>query len=417
MADRASTSRGRTARVTLRHLNASGNGRRFSPRRERAESTPTPSAVRALRAAHPIRRGQSSLWGYGLSGDAPIVLLRISDGARIQLVQKLIQAHSYWRLKGLAVELGHLERRCLRLPPAVAGSDHRFDRVGPRGRRCWINPVASSCGASINFPTEDRVLLQTIARVVLVDENGTLAEQLDRPGSPDPMVPVLTPHRAASFRDPPAALPPRELVFNNGLGGFTPDGREYVITLQPKQTTPAPWVNVIANPFFGTVVSESGGLTPGSRTVTSSGSPRGITIPSPMRRRSVLFARRAERTILVAHAGAGPRRTPYVIRHGSATPCSSTRAWHRFRAVDLCGDGCAGEIRRAEIAQSFRPAAPDLRHRLLEWVLADLRSKSLLHVQTEMDPKSGALLASNPYSAEFAERIAFLELCTTRRAR
>jgi cyclic beta-1,2-glucan synthetase len=48
------------------------------------------------------------------------------------------------------------------------------------------------------------------------------------------------------------------LIFDNGLGGFTRDGHEYVITLQPGQMTPAPWVNVLANPFFGTVISESG---------------------------------------------------------------------------------------------------------------------------------------------------------------
>ncbi|HTN35361.1 MAG TPA: hypothetical protein VL091_15250, partial [Marinobacter sp.] len=50
----------------------------------------------------------------------------------------------------------------------------------------------------------------------------------------------------------------QNLLFNNGLGGFSADGREYVISLAPGQTTPAPWVNVIANPGFGTLVSERG---------------------------------------------------------------------------------------------------------------------------------------------------------------
>jgi cyclic beta-1,2-glucan synthetase len=45
------------------------------------------------------------LWGYAISGDLPIVLLQIADGANIDLVRQLVQAHAYWRLKGLAVDL------------------------------------------------------------------------------------------------------------------------------------------------------------------------------------------------------------------------------------------------------------------------------------------------------------------------
>ncbi len=51
------------------------------------------------------RRGQSGLWGYAISGDLPIVLLQIGDLANIDLVRQLVQAHAYWRLKGLTVDL------------------------------------------------------------------------------------------------------------------------------------------------------------------------------------------------------------------------------------------------------------------------------------------------------------------------
>src|SRR5205814_3365416 len=72
-------------------------------------------------------------------------------------------------------------------------------------------------------------------------------------------VALLAPTRTRRA-DPPAdaKLLPRDLIFFNGLGGFTADGREYVITTAEGQATPAPWVNVLANPHFGTVVSESG---------------------------------------------------------------------------------------------------------------------------------------------------------------
>src|SRR5678815_3931883 len=51
------------------------------------------------------RRGQSALWGYAISGDLPIVLAQIADAANLELVRQLVQAHAYWRLKGLAVDL------------------------------------------------------------------------------------------------------------------------------------------------------------------------------------------------------------------------------------------------------------------------------------------------------------------------
>ena len=51
------------------------------------------------------------------------------------------------------------------------------------------------------------------------------------------------------------------LEFFNGLGGFAEDGREYVTILGSDQSTPAPWINIIANPTFGFQVATEGGGT------------------------------------------------------------------------------------------------------------------------------------------------------------
>ena len=106
---------------------------------------------------------------------------------------------------------------------------------------------------------EDRILLQTVARAIITDSRGTLAEQIIRRSLVEVTVPLLTLTR--THRSEPlaiAALPRHDLTFFNGLGGFTPDGREYIITTTHGQVTPAPWVNVLANPHFGTIISESG---------------------------------------------------------------------------------------------------------------------------------------------------------------
>ena len=165
----------------------------------------------------------------------------------------------------------------------------------------------------------------------------------------------------------PAPSPHRELIFNNGLGGFTPDGREYVITLQPGQVTPAPWVNVLANPYFGTVVSESGSaytwvenchefrLTPWNNDPVTD-----IT--------GEAFYIRDEQTGQFWSPTPLPARgaTPYVIRHGFGySVFEHTENGIVSELTVLCRHGRAGEIRRSETAQYLRASAAAVRHRLL----------------------------------------------------
>ena len=204
------------------------------------------------------RRGQSGLWGYAISGDLPIVLLQIEDPANIDLVRQLVQAHAYWRLKGLAVDLviwneDHAGYRQLlhdQIMGLIAAGIEANVTDRPGG--IFVRPADQ-------ISNEDRILLQTVARAIITDSRGTLADQINRRGLVEVPVPLLTPTRTHRAEPPAtAALPRHDLIFFNGLGGFTPDGREYVITTAHGQVTPAPWVNVLANPHFGTVISESG---------------------------------------------------------------------------------------------------------------------------------------------------------------
>ena len=173
-------------------------------------------------------------------------------------MRQAVQAHAYWRLKGLAVDL------------VIWNEDDSVYRQTLQ--EAIIDLVAASPEASLvdrpggifirrgeQMSDEDRALLQTVARIVLLDDGGTLAEQVGTPrtrGSIDPAAEADSPPEPR--RPIPDEPPRRDLAFFNGLGGFSHDGREYVTILAPGQTTPAPWVNVIANPQFGTVVSEGG---------------------------------------------------------------------------------------------------------------------------------------------------------------
>jgi cellobiose phosphorylase len=415
MADRALDLAWTHSQVTLRHLNASEADAQIYARL----ASPLIYANPARRASPSVllnnRRGQSGLWGYGISGDAPIVLLRISDSARIELVQQLLQAHSYWRMKGLPVDLvilnedvsvyrQPLQDQIFRLI-ASGIEDQMLDKPGGIFVR-RLEQVSS----------EDQVLLQSVARLVLTDENGSLTEQLERSGLPEPILPMLAPTRS-SRRDSPEPLPQRDLVFYNGLGGFTPDGREYVITLSADQATPAPWVNVLANPYFGTLVSESGSaytwvenchefrLTPWNNDPVTDVTGEAFYI------RDDQTGRFWSPTPLPARGA-----TPYVIRHGFG-----------YSVFEHTENGIASELTvYVAMDAPVKFAVLKLRNvsrrprRLSvtgywEWVLGDLRQKSLLHVQTEVDPKTGALLARNPFNTEFAQRIAFVDVSDSTR--
>jgi cellobiose phosphorylase len=410
MTDRALDLAWTHSQVTLRHLNATEAEAQLYARLAGGLIYANPARRAAPSVLLNNRRGQSGLWGYGISGDAPIVLLRITDPTRIELVRQLIQAHSYWRMKGLLVDLVILnEDSSVYRQPL---QDQIFSLIASGiEAQALDKPGGIFVRRLEQLSSEDRVLLQSVARLVLADENGTLAEQMERPDLPDPVIPALAPARSP-VRDLPKPLPPRELICDNGLGGFTRDGREYVIRLSADQVTPAPWVNVLANPYFGTVVSESGSaytwvenchefrLTPWNDDPVTDAT-------------GEAFYLRDEQTGQFWSPTPLPARgaTPYVIRHGFG-----------YSVFEHTENGIASELTvYVAMDAPVKFAVLKLlnlsgRPRLLsvtgywEWVLGELRQKSLLHVQTKVDLKTGALLALNPFNTEFAERIAFLDV-------
>jgi cyclic beta-1,2-glucan synthetase len=363
------------------------------------------------------RRGQSGLWGYAISGDLPIVLLQIEDPANIDLVRQLVQAHAYWRLKGLAVDLmiwneDHAGYRQLLhdqiMGLIAAGTE---SNVTDRPGGIFVRPVDQ-------ISEEDRILIQTVARAIITDSRGSLADQIKGAAGGSNCVPLLTPTR--THRSEPlavAALPRHDLTFFNGLGGFTPDGREYVITTAHGQVTPAPWVNVLANPHFGTVISESGlaytwsenahefRLTPWGNDPVSDSSGEAF------------YLRDEERGHFWSPTPLPSRgATPYVTRHGFGYSVFEhtergirSELWV-YVALDAAIKFTVLKVRNVS-DRSRRLSATGY----AEWVLGDLRPKSSMHVITEMDPDSGALFARNPYNTEFRDRVAFFDVDDTTR--
>ena len=371
----------------------------------------------AQRAASTIlaknQRGQSGLWGHGISGDLPIVLLRIGRMDRIELVQQLVQAHAYWRLKGLAVDL-------------VIWND-----CDAGYRQELQDLILGLCSAGTNAPTldrpgglfirraeqlsdEDRTLLQTVARVIILDSEGTLEEQLERRSRTDLKIPELVPvrgNRLSTVVSKPL-LPPVNLAFFNGHGGFTPDGREYVIWMAPGLVCPAPWVNVLANSQFGTVISESGGAYTWGENAHEFRLTPWHNDPITDRTGEAFYLRDEESgQVWSPMPQPVPSSTPYVCRHGfgytvfeHAEFGITSEVWvyvsvdQPVKFVRIKLRNTSGRTRRISVTG------------YVEWVLGEMRSKGLMHVVTEVDPQCGALLARNPYSLEFASRVPFFNV-------
>jgi cyclic beta-1,2-glucan synthetase len=359
------------------------------------------------------RRGQSGLWGYSISGDLPIVLLRIEDPTNIDLVRRLVQAHAYWRLKGLAVDLviwnedhaGYRQLLQEQITGLIAAGVEATITERPGG--IFVRAVDQISG-------EDRILLQTVARAIISDSLGLLEDQVDRRILAAATEPRLIPTRGHSPESTTTkkATTRNDLLFFNGLGGFTPDGREYIIVTKHGQATPAPWVNVIANPYFGTVISESGlaytwsenahefCLTPWNNDSITDSSGEAFYLrdeesgffwsPSPLPSRGAMH---------------------YVSRHGFGYSVFEhvedgirSEMWV-YVAMDASVKLTVLKVRN-ESGRSRRLSATGY----VEWVLGDLRSKTAMHVITEIDPKTGALLGRNPYNTEFADRTAFFDV-------
>ncbi len=357
-------------------------------------------------------RGQSGLWGYAISGDLPIVLLQIEDPDNFELVRQLVQAHAYWRLKGLAVDLviwneDHAGYRQL-LHDQIMGLIAAGVEVNLTDR-----PGGIFVRAGDQIAEEDRILIQTVARAIITDRLGSLSDQINGRSRVEVAAPLLTPTRTTRAEpDVVAPLPRPDLTFYNGLGGFTPDGREYVITTAQGQLTPAPWVNVLANPHFGTVVSESGLACTWSENAHEFRLTPWGNDPVSDSRGEAFYLRDEERGHFWSPTPLPcPGATPYVTRHGFGYSVfeHTARGIHSevwvYVALDSAVKFTVLKVRN-ESGRARRLSATGY----VEWVLGDLRPKSAMHVITEIDPGSGALFARNSYNTEFCERTAFFDV-------
>jgi len=372
---------------------------------------PNPLLRTAAQRIADNRKGQSALWAYAISGDLPIALVAIAEAQDLNLVRQMFTAHTYWRMHGLAADLVILNEEAGGYTHPLREELERL--IQSNGAGTGMDRPGGIYLRSVDLiPAEDLTLLRAAASVVLVAARGTLPQQLaasalENPALPEPLA------RKRDPRDPSAALPFMELPFFNSLGGFTPDGREYAIYLGPDMHTPAPWTNVIANPAFGTIVSETGagftwqGNSQRNRLTQWSNDP---VIDPP----SEAIYLRDEDTGIYWTPTASPIRegTAYRARHGAGYTVfeHNSHGIEQELTVFVPMDDQGGEpIKLQKLVlrnDSGRPRSLSLTY-YVEWTLGETRESSQMHVVTAWDDESQALLARNHYHPDYADRVAF----------
>ena len=356
--------------------------------------------------------GQSNLWGRGISGDLPIVLVHVADASSISLVRQLLHAQAYWRVKDLRADL-------------IILNDHPVDYLDEVQSQLmslvqepgWIGSLDKPGGVflfrSDGMPDTDRRLLSAVARIVLRGEFGDLAPQLDRKApwlSPAEIVPDSSILRAPKPASTPVAVVPR--VMENGIGGFTPDGRGYVIVLDGDRETPLPWSNVLANPDFGTVLSASGAAyTWAANSRENRLTPFANDPISDPTGEAIFLRDEDDGAVWGGTPGPLPRTAAsgrWVIRHEAGVS-------HFHHAVEGLEQDLAISVAPDDPVKLSLLTVTNTSSRTrrlsvfgyVEWVLGPPRAGERRFVVTERHESTGAILARNAYNTEFNDRIAF----------
>ncbi|KXS30714.1 MAG: NdvB, partial [Candidatus Gallionella acididurans] len=352
--------------------------------------------------------GQSGLWRFGVSGDLPIILLRIGDLNRINLVRQLLQAHAYWRMKGIKADLVIVNEDFSGYRAVLQDEIMGLINIGPNSQVLDL-PGGVFVRRAEELSEEDRVLFKTVARLVFTDSAETLFEQVQRRAATERMPERLEPALPLHATEPVQPLAKRDRTFCNGLGGFTPDGHEYVITLEPGQHTPAPWVNVIASPYIGTVASESGSAYTWVENAHEFRLTTWHNDPISDSSGEALYIRDEESgafwspTPLPACGDSG-----YVCRHGFGysvfehDQAGISSEMHTYVAMDAPVKFVVVKLRN----HSGRPRRLSLTG-YWELVLGEWRHANQMHIVTETDPHSGAVFARNAYGRECGNRVVF----------
>ena len=411
--DRAITLAWTQAQVQLRHLGIGFDDadlfQRLANRILYPDLALRPSSAQIARNSGPA----SLLWQLGISGDLPILLLQVDHVTDLPLVRQVLLAFDYWKMKQLQVDLVIINQHRSSYVQALQDALHAL--VGTDRARLRVEGRAGQGSVFVLqadlVPNEVQLLLQASARVVLFGYRGSLAEQLARAPEPPPRTPPTPPRRSPPLLPAPSSRP--NLEFDNGIGGFSAEGREYLVILEDGHPTPAPWINVIANRDFGFHSSADGsGMTWASNSQQNMLTPWSND-PVSDAPGEVIYLRDDDSgeiwtvtALPIRVAGA-----IYQARFGQGYTIFSHSS-HGIALTLLQTMPLADSIKISRLTITNLSARP---RRIsvtcyVEWVLGVSRAVSAGRIVTAIDTQTGAMLARNRWGDDYGERVAFADL-------
>ena len=371
----------------------------------------TGTALRSRESVAANRLGQSALWPHAISGDLPIVLARLASLDELALAGELLRAHAYLHRCGVVADLV-----LLNVGGPVDGLHERLEELVARGPvgELTDKPGGVFLRAAEAMSAEDVTLLEAAARAILRGSDGSLAAQLARAPAPVTLpAAFIASGGPATPREshPPVAVD--RLLFGNGLGGFTPDAQEYIVTVRGHERPPAPWSNVLANETFGCLITEAGaGYTWAGN---SADEPPDSVEQRPGLRsagRGALSPRRGDRRVLVARTGPVRRRDDHcgAARPG-LHPLQPDQPWSATRSCS-CSSRQTTPSSWSDCAQSTAAAVPGgcLRPSMPSGCWACCGNRRRSRSSAPSTTESGALFARNAWTGDFAGRIAFADV-------
>jgi cyclic beta-1,2-glucan synthetase len=358
--------------------------------------------ARILLHSHP--KGQAGLWGYGISGEIPIMLVKISQTSQIPLLREMVIAHTYFRRKGLATDLiiWNEDQTSYRqqLQDEIQAAIAHMGTGVPGNTQGGIFVIRPD-----QILQEDRKLLLAAARLIINAQEGlSLYEQIQHRVPIKKSQPTRTANRVQPLKNLSKKESPER---GEPLPGLNTEGTEFVINLSESLRTPMPWVNVLANHVFGTIISERGSsytwyenchefrLTqwhndpvcdPAGEAFYIQDEQTGLfwsPMPWPTAGNGSYIVRHGFGYSVFEHTSSGIHSETWVFTDKEEpvkyTLIKLKNLSERRRKINLIG--------------------------VCEWVLGDYRQKNAMHIFTETDNQT--VFARNTYLMDNNERIAF----------
>ena len=206
----------------------------------------------------------SELWKYGISGDLPILLVKVKDISDIEILKQVINVYEYLRVKNINIDL-----------VIVDEEQHSYENYTREGiiniilnkNMGYLQNIRSGIFVLNNLSKEEIQVLEFRANLVLDVSLGKIERQLtdleeEYIETIKPIGDEKIPQIAEEPEQIRKKLEDEQLKYCNEYGGFSLDGKEYNIRINKDNKLPTVWSHVLANEKFGTVVTENmGGYT------------------------------------------------------------------------------------------------------------------------------------------------------------